>query len=224
MSLLERRARPLAKVCGLTREDDVRAALDAGADLIGLVVHPPSPRHLDEARLAELARLVRGLGGASVLVVVDAERAAVEALVGAMDLDAVQLCGSERPEDWRGAPFPLLRRLGVDGAAPEELGRWRDVAGAFVLDHPAAPGGTGRAVDLARAAALARQAPCLLAGGLDADAVAAFERPQDLLGFDASSRLESSPGRKDPGAVRRYVAAVHAAVSHTEGPRGSAPR
>lgn len=210
MSVLDRHPPPLAKVCGLTGEADVRAALAAGADLLGFVSHSASPRHLADRSLVELTRQVHGHGGSSVLVVVDADRSTVEALVDEGRIDAVQLCGSEDPMDWEGAPFTLLRRLGVDAAAEEEAARWRGCAGAFVLDHPAAAGGTGRRVDGALAAALARRFPCLLAGGLDAAAVAAFERPEVLLGFDASSRLELEPGRKCPHAVLRFVEAAHA--------------
>jgi phosphoribosylanthranilate isomerase len=212
VTLFRDRSRPLAKVCGLTRAADVEAAIAAGADLLGFVQYERSPRHLSDLQVVALAGAVRERGALSVLVIVDGERSAVDALARDAGLDAVQLCGGERPDDWRDTPYAVLRRLGVDGDAGAEIDRWEGVAAAFVLDHPSAPGGTGRAVDLARAAELALRAPCLLAGGLDADALAAADLPPHLLGFDASSGLESEPGRKCPDALRRYVQAAHAAA------------
>lgn len=210
MSLFVDAGRPLVKVCGLSRAEDVDVALDAGADLVGFVSYEPSPRHVSDLVVVALAGRVRERGARSVLVVVDAEREAIDALVRDAELDAVQLCGGERPDDWRDAPYLVLRRVGVDASAADEIAAWEGIAAAFLLDHPAAPGGTGRAVDPALAAELARTAPCLLAGGLDAETLPDVPH---VVGFDASSRLESEPGRKDADAVRRYVHAARAAAS-----------
>lgn len=202
---------PRVKVCGLTHADDVDVALDAGADALGFVHHPASPRHVPATALDPLLAQV-GARALRVLVVAGAPRAEVDALLAEHDVDALQLCGDEAVDDARGLAVPVLRRLGVDATARAELDRWRDVAALFVLDHPAAPGGTGRLVDPAVAAALAARAPCLLAGGLDAHNVAAAVARTGVLGADASSRLERSPGRKDPDAVRAFVRAARAAL------------
>ena len=156
---------PRVKVCGLTRASDLEHAQNCGADALGFVFHPPSPRHLELERIAELAaqatRVVH-----KVLVVVSAEPGQAEQWTSALGVDFIQLCGNEEPQDWAGFPTPVLRRLPVTAQADLELQAWSQVAMGFVLDHPAAPGGTGRTVDLELASQLARQAPCLLAGGL----------------------------------------------------------
>jgi len=201
---------PRVKVCGLRRAEDVAAAASAGADAIGLVLHPPSPRHVEPR---EAAALVASLppGVLPILVTVGARPDALASLARDVGARAVQLCGAEHAADWRGFTLPVLRRLPVDASAEAELDEWCDVAAGFVLDHPAAAGGTGRAVDLALAARLAAAVPCLLAGGLDAANVgAAVERVRPA-GVDASSRLESAPGLKDPARIAAFVRAALAA-------------
>lgn len=202
---------PRIKVCGLTRPEDVRAAVEAGADALGFVRHPASPRYVEASAAAELVAGVPA-GLATVAVVVDAEPSELAAYLEATGIGWAQLCGEERPEDWRGFAAPLLRRVGVDADAEAELEAWAEVAAGYVLDHPAAPGGTGRGVDPARAAELARRAPCLLAGGLGPANVRDAALAVRPLGVDASSRLESTPGIKDPAAVRDFVRAARAAL------------
>jgi phosphoribosylanthranilate isomerase len=199
-------ARPLprVKVCGLTRPEDLAAAVAAGCDAVGLVEHPPSPR----AVAARRARELTGELPPEVLpvgVFVDRSPAEVERWLRAAGARAAQLCGAERAEHWRSFAFPLLRRLAVADGALEELERWEGTADGFVLDHPSAPGGTGRAVVLLSAARLASLAPCLLAGGLDGDNVAERVAAVRPAGVDASSALESGPGRKDAGRLRSFV-------------------
>lgn len=210
-SIFERAERPLAKVCGVTRQVDIDVITDAGADLVGLVSYPKSPRHLTDLLVVALASTVRAAGVRSVLVTVDADRSATDQLAHEARLDAVQLCGAEQPEDWRNTSYGLLRRIGVDGGGLAEIDAWRGIADGFVLDHPASAGGSGEEVDLGLAARLAADAPCFLAGGLRAEAsvFTGAAPPASFCGFDASSRLESAPGAKDPGCVQRFVRAAH---------------
>ncbi len=213
-TLLNGGARPLAKVCGLTRQADIAMVARAGADLVGLVSYPASPRHLVDMVIVALANSIREADAQSVLVTVDADRAATDKLVHEAQLDAVQLSGDERPGDWRGVSYGLLRRVGVDADARAEIEAWKGIANAFVLDHPASAGGSGRSVDLGVARELSTAAPCLLAGGLTADS-ACFKPPGPartngaFRGFDASSRLERIPGVKDPELVERFITAAH---------------
>lgn len=195
---------PRVKVCGLTRAEDALAALDLGAEALGFVFHEGSPRAADPGDVAALWTLLpaRALG---VAVVVEAEPLGARALLERTGLAAVQLCGDQEPADWRDFGAPLLRRVGVDAGGAAELERWRGVASGFVLDHPAAAGGTGREVDLELAAQLAGAGPCLLAGGLDGTRVAEAVRRVRPAGVDASSRLECAPGVKDPGALEAFV-------------------
>ena len=134
---------------------------------------------------------------------------------------ALQLCGEERASHWRSFPFTILRRVAVDETAEEEIDGWRRIAAGFVLDHPEAPGGTGRSVDLELARELASRAPCFLAGGLDANNVAAIVGRVRPHGVDASSGLESSPGVKDGARVAAFVRAARAALDALE--RAPAP-
>lgn len=210
-ALIERAERPLAKVCGLTRQSDALFAAGAGADLVGLVSYPKSPRHLSDLQVVALGHTIEKLGARSVLVIVDADRTAVDRLVHEARIDAVQLCGAEEPGDWRNTSYGLLRRIGVDEHGHGEILAWMGIADAFVLDHPSSAGGSGRTVDMGRAGLLAREAPCFLAGGLDAGA-SVFRSdlpPSPFSGFDASSRLEGVARSKDPERVRAFIDAAH---------------
>jgi phosphoribosylanthranilate isomerase len=197
---------PRVKVCG------VRSASDLGAvpDAVGIVLWGRSPRAVDGADARSLAEsLTRALppGVLLVAVMVDAVPADVPDWA-----DAVQLCGGEAPEPWQGFPIPILRRLPATLGAESVVEAWRGIAAGFVLDHPRAPGGSGETVDLAVATRLARLAPCLLAGGLNETNVGERVRVVRPEGVDASSRLESAPGRKDPARIAAFVKAARAAL------------
>ena len=201
---------PRVKCCGMTRLEDARLAVEAGADALGVVLHPPSPRYV---HVYGAARLLNGVPESLLKVAVLVDRSPEEAAFDARRIGAraVQLCGGERPEDFAGFPLPVLRRLAVEAGAEEELEAWRDRVLAFVLDAPGSPGGSGRRVDPDRAAALAERAPCLLAGGLDDGNVAEAVRAVRPWGVDASSGLELRPGAKDPERLRRFVERARAA-------------
>jgi phosphoribosylanthranilate isomerase len=198
---------PRVKVCGLARAEDVLGALAAGADALGFVFHPASPRCI----APELAGAVASLLPAWVLtvaVVVEADPSGAAELLRDTGLRAVQLCGDQRPAEWTAFGAPILRRVAVEAGAEQELDAWRAVAAGFVLDHPASAGGSGLTVDRRLAARFCTSYPCLLAGGLDAANVAEAIRVVRPSGVDASSRLERAPGCKDPAAVRAFVAAA----------------
>lgn len=214
---------PRIKVCGLTRRLDVEAALAAGADALGFVHYRPSPRNLTPEAAA---RLIEPLGAGAtpvlvvpVLVVVDATPERGRALMETTGARALQLCGEQRAPAWVGFDWPILRRLPVGPGAEAEQEAWAGVAAGFVLDHPGGPGGSGHRVDLERAAALAARAPCLLAGGLGPADVAARVAAVRPAGVDASSRLESRPGEKDPVALRAFVRAARSALDRVHAPQ-----
>jgi phosphoribosylanthranilate isomerase len=194
---------PRVKVCG------VRAVSDLGElpDAAGLVLWPRSPRYLEPEAAAALARALPK-GVLRVAVMVDAAPRDVPKWA-----DFVQLCGDEVSDAWRDFRVPILRRVPVNRDAEESIDEWRDIAAGFVLDHPSSPGGSGQEIDFVLASQLARRAPCLLAGGLDANNVARFVETVRPAGVDASSRLESSPGRKDPALVAAFVRAARAALA-----------
>jgi phosphoribosylanthranilate isomerase len=203
---------PRIKVCGVRTAADALAVASAGGDAIGLVQHRPSPRHLEPREADALVGQIPA-GLRAILVVVDAQPEALERSARGARVHAVQLCGGEHARDWTEFPLPILRRIAVQPGAERELEEWIGVAAGFVLDHPTGPGGTGRAVELKLAAWLAAQAPCLLAGGLDASNVAALVERVRPAGVDASSRLESAPGVKDQARVAAFVRAARAALA-----------
>lgn len=203
---------PRVKVCGVREASDVALALRAGLSAVGLVAHPASPRNVT---FEQASAVIAGVPAStlSVVVLVDRDRAHAERWIETTGARAVQLCGHEDPAQWTDFRAPILRRIAVAHGAEREIDAWRSVAALFVLDHPDSPGGTGKSVDLERAADLAARAPCLLAGGLDAQNVAENVARVRPYGVDASSRLESSPGKKDPALVLAFVRAAHAALS-----------
>lgn len=195
---------PRIKVCGLARAEDVAVALEAGADGLGFVLHPASPRGVDVATARRLAAHVPS-EVTTVAVVVDASPDGALDLLDATGIEMLQLCGAQRAADWNNFPRPLLRRIPVQPGAESELAAWAAFARGFVLDHPSTPGGSGRTVDLHLAAEFCSDYPCLLAGGLDAARVGDAVLTARPFGVDASSRLERTPGEKDHDAVRRFV-------------------
>jgi len=204
------------KVCGLTRVEDVDDALAAGADAIGVVHHPASPRHVGLEVANSLLRRRRA-GVCGVLVVVDQPRERLASFVETLGSTSspllVQLCGQETPSAFAGFPAPIVRRIAAGAGALAEIAAWSGVAAVILLDHPDAPGGTGLEVDLEAARGLCAAHPCILAGGLDAHNVAERIEASGCAGVDASSRLESRPGLKDRARVIAFVQAARAAFA-----------
>jgi phosphoribosylanthranilate isomerase len=194
---------PKVKVCGLAREVDVQCALAAGADALGVVQYPPSPRAVEANQVAEWFTTLQGIHLVAVMVDLDPQSAA--AWANSAHANTVQLCGAESPDDWRDFSMPIWRRIGVDSGGLQEMQAWQGVAAGFVLDHPSSAGGSGQTVDFELAAQFCLQAPCLLAGGLHAGNVAAAIGAVAPAGVDASSRLEAMPGRKNPAEVLTFV-------------------
>jgi phosphoribosylanthranilate isomerase len=199
--------RTLVKVCGLTRLEDARVALDAGADWLGFVLKGASPRRIDAALAGEIVAAC----GIPVAVAVMVTPWPDEALRLARQAGAtrVQLHRVD-PLEWP-ADFPLPVTFAVpvepDGRVARAL---PDPRHLVLLDtsHPTLAGGTGASYPWHEAAALARTRDVMLAGGLGPDNAADAVTRVRPFGVDASSRLESAPGIKDHERVRRFVAAV----------------
>jgi phosphoribosylanthranilate isomerase len=204
------RRRLFVKVCGITCPEDAVAAVEAGADAIGLVFWPRSPRvvSLDSARAiagALPASLVR------VGVFVDAPADEIARTVEAVGLDIVQLHGDERPELLGALPRRAWKALRVGtGFTASDVAPWSAAAGVLLDTRvPGQPGGTGQPFDWGLAGPVRRQIGFLmLAGGLDAANVARAIRALRPDGVDVSSGVESSPGRKDPARLRAFVDAA----------------
>jgi phosphoribosylanthranilate isomerase len=204
--------RVLVKVCGITSLEDGRMAAAAGADAVGFVFWARSPRAVAVEQARRIARalppfLLR------VGVFVDAPAAEVARASEDVGLDVVQLHGDESVEDCLSAPRRVMKAVRVGrGFEPEAALLYREAAAAVLLDtrdDGGLPGGTGRRFDWSLARALRSELPFLgLAGGLDAENVAAAIREADPDLVDVSSGVESSPGRKDAARVRAFVEAV----------------
>jgi phosphoribosylanthranilate isomerase len=209
------------KICGIRSEEALDAALDAGADFLGLVFFPPSPRHLTLAEGAALAARARGRAGIAVLTV-DAAAAELDAIVGAVKPDILQLHGRESAA----AAAALRRRVGaVWKAVPVSTAADIVVGDAvyFAVDRllfdaraPAGatrPGGNARAFDWEVFAGLDVGRPFVLSGGLDAGNVAEAIRRSGAGTVDVSSGVERAPGVKDPERIRAFIRAARAAAA-----------
>jgi phosphoribosylanthranilate isomerase len=205
--------RLFVKVCGITSPEDAVAAAEAGADAIGLVFWPRSPR-------AVTAEQARAIGDAlppfvvRVGVFVDAVRDEMARIADSARLDLLQLHGEEPPEAFDGLPRRALKALRVgEDFAPEDALRYAGRAAGLLLDTRAAgaPGGTGRAFDWSLARGVREKSRFLmLAGGLAPENVRAAVAAVRPDGVDASSRLEAAPGKKDHARVRAFVEAARA--------------
>lgn len=199
--------RTRVKLCGMTREADVDAAVAAGADALGFVLWPGSGRALDEGRLAALAARVPAFV-TRVGLFVDQEPALIRRCLPYLDL--LQFHGDESPAFCEGFERPWIKALrmreGIDlhGSAAAYGG-----ARALLLDayRPGIPGGTGARFDWGRIpASLAK--PVILAGGLKAGNVAEAIARVHPFAVDVSGGIEASPGVKDPERIRAFMQAV----------------
>jgi phosphoribosylanthranilate isomerase len=197
----------LIKICGVTTAEDARAAADLGADAVGLNFWAGSPRRVDVARAAEIARALRG-AVTLVGLFVDASHEEIERVRAEVPLDVLQLHGRETPE--------ACLRWGPDGywkavRSLAEIGAYSCTT--YLLDAavPGAPGGTGVPVDPALAAAAVRRARVILAGGLGPENVGPMVRALRPFGVDVASGVERSPGVKDVARVEAFVRAARRA-------------
>lgn len=200
------------KVCGVTSLEDAEVALDAGADAIGLVFHPSSPRRVLESRALSISRMVRERADC-VGVLVDGSVPQLAELVDKFELSALQLnirsCSPHLAQEV-GVPVWPFMGLGA-GVTSLRVEWWADqpVFVDSVGDDGA--GGTGLVPDLEMAMALSAHRPVWLAGGLGPENVAMAIARVRPFGVDASSRLERSPGIKDRKLVTAFVAAAREA-------------
>ncbi|EMA65085.1 phosphoribosylanthranilate isomerase [Halorubrum kocurii] len=201
------------KICGLTRGADLRAAVDAGADAVGVISEIPvdSPREVDPATAAELLADVPPFVTATLVTMPESAERAVE-LLRTVTPDAVQLHGEWTPDEIRYIRAETERKvlLAVDADDPARAEEFDAVADALVIDSTdeSGAGGTGETHDWERAGDLAARltSPVVLAGGLTADTVAEAVRAADPFAVDVASGVELSDGRKDHNAVARFVA------------------
>jgi phosphoribosylanthranilate isomerase len=195
------------KVCGLTRSEDVAAAIQAGADAVGLVLVDRSRRRIDPAQAGSLASIARGR--VEVVLLVEGTPRDALSLAGRIGADAVQPYGPEAVaiaaaaiDEGLGALLPIP----VASAVPVDVSHVPDGARPLLDTATAAgSGGSGRSFDwgIARGVASA-----VVAGGLNAENVAAAIAAARPWGVDASSGLEAAVGLKDHGKVAAFIEAA----------------
>jgi len=201
--------RPWIKVCGITRPEDARAAVEAGAHALGFILHEASPRRVDP----DVARgITRDLpeGIARVGVTVSQTPDTVRAWVEDLGLTAIQAHGNETPETCRAYGVPVVKALRASpGKRPADFGMWRGMPVLLDAYHPDLLGGTGRTADWALAAALREDGfRLLLAGGLGPGTVGEAVGRVHPLGIDLNSAVEIAPGIKDPRALRLAISEI----------------
>jgi phosphoribosylanthranilate isomerase len=199
------------KICGITSLEDARVAAQAGADLIGFVFYPPSPRNVSPEQVREIvAGIQPTLDLCFVGVFVDQKP---EAMVQTLDfcrLGYAQLHGAEPLE---AATTLMEQGFGVikafrmrDKASLANIERYQ--ATAYLLDSyiPGRPGGTGHRFDWTLVEQAKQYGPIILAGGLTPDNVEEAIRTVRPWGVDVSSGVEAAPGRKDHSKLHRFIA------------------
>jgi phosphoribosylanthranilate isomerase len=199
------------KICGITSAEDAAFAVEAGADALGFVFVPGTPRYVHPDRAASIIAALPPLV-AAVGVFVDQPLDEVLAVATISRLEAVQLHGEESAAYCRRLPVRIIKALRVRGA--ESLAALEGYpAQAFLLDTfvEGQPGGTGVPFPWALAREAKRHGRIILSGGLRPETVAEAVRTVRPFGVDVSSGVERRPGLKDLEKVREFIVAVRRA-------------
>lgn len=207
----------MVKICGLSTEASLDAALAAGADMVGFVFYEKSPRHVPLAIAAKLAERA-GRRAAKVLLTVDAEDALLAALIGAVQPQILQVHGSETPGRIGAVRarfgMPVMKAIRLAKASDlAEIERFETIADFLLFDAKPAPekglpGGNGNAFDWSLLSHVKPKKPWLLAGGLDVLNVAEALDKTHAPGVDVSSGVESAIGVKDEAKIEAFIKEV----------------
>ncbi|MGA9572699.1 MAG: phosphoribosylanthranilate isomerase [Lysobacterales bacterium] len=197
------------KICGLTRSEDVRTAVEAGADAVGFVF-ADSPRRISIDTAVGLCRYVPG-GVLRVGLFLDQARSDIEQVISSVPLDILQFHGSETERDCMRFKLPWLKAVAMENAGSLQKAM-RDFPGAsgLLLDSHSrgTRGGTGRRFDWSLSRPIAKKV--WLAGGLTADNVGEAIQTVRPFAVDVSSGVESEPGIKDAARISAFIKAVRA--------------
>jgi phosphoribosylanthranilate isomerase len=207
----------IVKICGLSTIEALDVALDEGADMVGFVFFPPSPRHLSYEAARPLARRARGRAQ-KVALTVDADDAVFEALVDALQPDLLQLHGKESAARVTALKqrfgLPVMKAIPVETKADlAAVVPYAGIADRLLFDARAPreatrPGGLGKPFDWHVLENLDPGMPFMLSGGLDAGNVAEALCITRAPGVDVSSGVERAPGEKDPDKIRAFIRAA----------------
>jgi phosphoribosylanthranilate isomerase len=208
------------KICGVRTPAIVNTAAEAGADYVGFVLFPNSPRHVEVEEARVLAAIGKGRVGA-VAVLVDPDDALIDEVVERVRPDLLQLHGGESPDRVAAirarAGLPVMKAVAVASAADvTEAAAYAASADRILFDAKASPdaalpGGNGVAFDWLTLQGFA--APFALSGGLTPDTVGEAIRATGAALVDVSSGVERAPGEKDDELVRRFIVAAKSAAS-----------
>jgi len=204
--------RVIVKVCGITRAEDGLCALEAGADWLGFIRWPGSPRYRSLESCSETLREIRARCARPFEVVgvyVDASADDIKAEVEQIGFDRAQLHGDERPDFIAALPVPVIKVIKIAG--PESVDQAAEYPETLILTdtaHPRLVGGTGESYDAGILEGLVRERPVIVAGGLTPENVGNVVRDLAPFGIDVSSGVEQSPGLKDSRKIKDFVSAV----------------
>jgi phosphoribosylanthranilate isomerase len=201
------------KVCGITEPEDARAAVAAGADGLGFIFVPQSPRHIDPDRVreitGELPPLVNAVG-----VFVDEELEVVEEIIHYCGLSVVQLHGAETPDYCSNISCQVVKSFAINSATEsDDLAPYAEFVNGFLLDtyHKDMAGGTGAAFDWGLVEQIKPPGPVILAGGLTPDNVGDAIKQVKPFAVDVNSGVEYQPGRKDTDKLKKFAHEVRKA-------------
>lgn len=223
------------KICGITNLADARYAAGAGADYLGFVLHPGSPRYIDAGKAAEIIEWVHG--PRTVGVFVNLDPGDVNRIAEQAGFDLIQLHGDESPEECRAIDRPVIKAIRIDTGVSSEpdptahsdaptlpvgsardlltaIDRFRDHVDYFLFDTASESwGGSGHPFDWSILDAVSRDIEWFLAGGLNPDNVAAAVTTHAPFAVDTSSGVESEPGKKDFDLVDAFIDRVTSAAN-----------
>jgi phosphoribosylanthranilate isomerase len=209
-----------AKICGLSTEAAVTAAVAGGAVYLGFVFYPPSPRAVTAGKAARLCAAVPA-GIARVGIFVDADDDTIGAVLAEAPIDILQFHGHESPDRVADAKLrfarPVMKAVAI--AAPEDVlaaARYEEVADLLLFDAKpprrpdALPGGNGLVFDWGLIAGRSWRREWMLSGGLTAELLPDAVRISGATAVDVSSGVERHPGEKDLDKIRAFLAATQA--------------
>lgn len=209
------------KICGLTNLEDARFCAGAGADFLGFIQYPKSPRYVAPEVAAAIIAWV--YGPKPVGVFVNEEADTVNRVAEAVNFALVQLHGDEPPEVCARIDRPIIKAFRITPTATvdhlrRQMEPYREHAAYFLLDthHPTLWGGTGATFDWQQARDLAADFPVLLAGGLTVENIEDAMRAVHPQGVDLSSGLEAYPGKKDVDKMIAFFDVVNALREEAE--------
>jgi phosphoribosylanthranilate isomerase len=219
----------LVKICGLSMPETLDVALDAGADMVGFVFFPRSPRNISLESARALGLRVKDRAK-KVALVVDADDALLEQIVAALKPDMFQLHGHETPQRVAAIResfgLAVMKVLAIETKADlAAIPPYTGVADRLLFDarpprEATRPGGLGKPFDWQLLEGLELPIPFMLSGGLDPVNVTEALRITRAPGVDVSSGVESAPGVKDPEKIRAFIRAARASASSLPLPGG----